>query len=128
MANIQEDIIFWASTPAEYDERLQCVLEKCREANLKLNQEKCEFRLNEPKFVRHIFSVDGVQADPEKVEAISDMPSPREKSDVRRFLRMINCLGKFMPNLSEETALLRKLLLKDVYGHGQTNMRNAFVC
>ena len=45
VANIQDDIIVWGSTPAEYDEHLQCVLEKCREANLKLNQEKCELGL-----------------------------------------------------------------------------------
>ena len=114
VANAQDDIIVWGSTPAEHDERLQHVLEKCREANLKLNKEKCEFRLNELKFVGHIFSADGVRADPEKVEAISGMPSPRDKSDLRRFLGMINYLGKFMPNLSEKTALLRSLLEKDV--------------
>ena len=90
------------------------MLKKCREANLKLNQEKCEFRLNELKFVGRIFSADGVGADPEKVEAILDMPSPCDKSDLRRFLGMINYFGKFMPNLSEKTALLRKLLEKDV--------------
>ena len=114
VANIQDDIIVWGSTPAEHDEHPQHVLEKCREANLKLNKEKCEFRLNELKFVGHIFSADGVRADPDKVEAISGMPSPRDKSDLRRFLGMINYLGKFMPNLSEKTALLRSLLEKDV--------------
>ena len=87
---------------------------KCREANLKLNKEKCEFSLNELKFVRHIFSVDEVRAVLEKVEAMSDMASPGDKSDLRRFVRMINYLSKFMPNLSEKTALLRNLLEKDV--------------
>ena len=93
---------------------MMSVSSMCRKANLKLNKEKCEFRLNELKFVGHIFSADGVRADPEKVEAISDMPSSRDKSDLRRFLGMINYLGKFMPNLSEKTALLRNLLEKDV--------------
>ena len=27
MANIQDDIIVWGSTPAKHDDRLQCVLE-----------------------------------------------------------------------------------------------------
>ena len=48
------------------------------------------------------------------MEAISDITSPCDKSDLRRFLGMINYLGKFMPNLSEKTALLRKLLKKGV--------------
>ena len=90
------------------------MLEKCREANLKLNKEKCEFRLNELIFVGHIFSADGVLADPENVKKNSDMPSPRDKSDLRHFLGLINHLGKFMPNLSEKTALLRNLLEKDI--------------
>ena len=114
MANIQDDIIVWGSTPAEHDEHLQCAMEKCREANLKLNKEKCEFRFNELKFVRHIFSAHGVRADPEKVEAISDIPSTRDKSGFRHFLGMINYLRKFMPNLSEKTTLLRNLFEKDV--------------
>ena len=48
------------------------------------------------------------------MEASSDMPSPCDNSDLRCFLGMINYLDKFMPNLSEKTALLRKLLEKDV--------------
>ena len=48
-----------------------------------------EIRLNEAKFVGHIFSADGVRADSEKVGAISDMPSPRDKSDLRHFLGMM---------------------------------------
>ena len=70
VANIQDDIIVWGSTPAEHNEHLQHVLEKCREANLKLNKEKYEFRLDELKFEGHIFSADGVRANPEKVEVI----------------------------------------------------------
>ena len=41
VANIQDDIIIWASTPAKQEEHLKRVLEKCREANLKSNQEIC---------------------------------------------------------------------------------------
>ena len=66
----------------QHDEHLQCVLENAERplGNLKLNQEKCEFRLNELKVVGHIFSADGVRVDSEKVETISDMPSPHDKS------------------------------------------------
>ncbi|CAB4002304.1 Hypothetical predicted protein, partial [Paramuricea clavata] len=36
------------------------------------------------------------------------------KTELQRFLGMINYLGKFLPNLSKETAPLRQLLEKDV--------------
>ena len=65
------------------------------------------------KFVGHVFSGEGVKADPEKIEAILQMPSPQDKTELRRFMGMINYLGKFVPNLSDITAPLRQLLEKD---------------
>ena len=61
----------------------------------------------------HIFSSEGVRADPSKIEAIVDMPMPENASDVHRFLGMVTYLGKFLPNLSDKTACLRKLIEKD---------------
>ena len=113
VANIQDDIIVWGSTKVEHDQRLQGVLERIRKANLKLNKDKCQFGVNELKFVGHVFSGEGVKADPEKIEAILQMPSPQDKTELRRFMGMINYLGKFVPNLSDITALLRQLLEKD---------------
>ena len=52
-------------------------------------------------------------SDPEKVKAIKEMPLPTSKVELQRFLGMINYLGKFLPNLAEETSPLRLLLKKD---------------
>ena len=41
------------------------------------------------------------------------MPNPQSKEDLRRFLGMVNYLGKFVPDLSDITAPLRELLGKD---------------
>ena len=41
------------------------------------------------------------------------MPFPESKKELQRFLAMVNYLGKFAPNLSENTENLRKLLEKD---------------
>ena len=42
------------------------------------------------------------------------MPNPSNVKELQRFLGMINYLGKFILNLSDETAPLRKLLEKNV--------------
>ena len=42
------------------------------------------------------------------------MPTPTNKPELQRFLGMVNYLGKFVPQLSNTTAPLRKLLEKDV--------------
>ena len=49
-----------------------------------------------------------------QVSAIVDMPLPTSKEELQRFLGMVNYLGKFLPNLSDVSAPLRKLLEKDV--------------
>ena len=41
------------------------------------------------------------------------MPKPEYKEGVQRLLGLINFAKKFIPNLSELTALLRQLLLKN---------------
>ena len=43
------------------------------------------------------------------MEAITKMPRPRDKAEVRRFLGMINYMAKFLPNLSELSEPLRNL-------------------
>ena len=41
------------------------------------------------------------------------MEYPKNKKELQRFLGTINYLGKFIPNLSDETAILRTLLKKE---------------
>ena len=48
------------------------------------------------------------------MEAIKAFPQPKCRKQVSSFLGMVNYLAKFVPNLSSETASLRRLLRKDV--------------
>ena len=59
-------------------------------------------------------SPDGVKPDPTKVEAITQMPLPKSKANLQRFMGIVNYVGKFIPNLSQITPPLRQLLKKDV--------------
>ena len=52
---------------------------------------------------------EGILPDPAKVEAITQMPRPRSKTEVRRLLGMINYPGKFLPQLSDVSEPLRNL-------------------
>jgi len=112
-ANNQDDIIIWGATQEEHDHRLKVVLDTLYEAGIRLNREKCEFNKSELLFLGHIISKEGVKPDPEKVTAIKNIRLPQNKHDVQKILGMINYVGKFIPNLSETTAPLRKLIEKD---------------
>ena len=79
-----------------------------------MNAAKCVFGVNELTFLGHIVSADGVKPDPKNIEAITEYPMPKSKTELQRFLRMVTYLGKFIPKLSQETAPLRELLKKNV--------------
>ena len=112
--NSQDDILIRADSREEHDRRVHEVLSKVRASALKLNRSKCVFGITELKFLGHIIYERGIEPDPEKVSAIVDMPLPINKKELQRFLGMVSYLGKFLPNLSDVSAPLRKLLEKDV--------------
>lgn len=61
----------------------------------------------------HIFTTNGIEADPEKVDAINRIQQPQDKKQLQRFLGMVNYMGKFIPRQADLTVNLRKLTHKD---------------
>ena len=70
-----DDCIIFAATPEEHLEALRAVLQRFREANLKINPLKCEFFKTKVHFLGHDFSANGLQVDPEKTAAVKNSPS-----------------------------------------------------
>ena len=105
-----DELLVIGKDKAEHDTRLMWVLERLESVWVTLNREKCAFRQSAVKFLGHLIGQDGVRADPEKTSAIRDMETPQSVSDLRRFLGMVNQLGKFSPQISELTQPLRELL------------------
>ena len=111
--NSQDDIIIWEETKEIHDQCLKEVLALVKESGLKLNKDKCIFGAKELPFLGHVISQAGVKPDSRKVEVITELPVPTSEVELQRFWGLVNSLGKFIPNLSDETALLHQLLRKD---------------
>ena len=79
---------------------------------MKLNPEKCIFGKPEVKFYGNIMGKAGLKADPEKVEAIVNLPVPTNKTEMSSFLGMCNYLAPFIPCLSDVTEPLRQFIKK----------------
>ena len=105
-----DDVLVVGKDEAEHDTRLMQVLQRLETVRVTFNRVKCAFRQSSVKFLGHLIGQDGVRADPEKTSAICDMATPQSVSDLRRFLGMVNQLGKFSPRVSELTQPLRELL------------------
>ena len=105
-----DDVLVHGKTEQEHDQRLNMVLTGMEKANLTLNPDKCEFSKPSVKYVGYIIGSNGISADPDKVKAICDMKPPTNIHEVRRFLGMVNQLGKFTPKLAENSKPIRDLL------------------
>ena len=86
------------------------VLKWCQDVNLKLNKEKCHFRCTSIPFFGEVVSRHGVQPNPQKVRALTEMPVPKNKKELQAFLGLINYLNKFSPGMLEACEQLRKLM------------------
>ena len=62
----------------------------------------------------HEVTSEGLRADPAKLEAVSNMPAPQTKEELSTLQGMVGFLSKFLPQLSHEMELLRKLLKEGV--------------
>ena len=113
MKNSQDDKIVWGESIADLENTREEVLEAVCKNGLKLNKSKCIFNATSVKFLGHILTADGIYPDPEKVKAIFDVPIPANKGGLQTFLGMVAYLGKFIPHLSDASAPLRSLIVKN---------------
>ena len=61
-------------------------------------------------FFGEVVSREGLQPDPQKIRALTEMPVPKNKRELQAFLGIINYLGKFSLGMSEVCEPLRKLM------------------
>ena len=78
---------------ANHDAAVHKVLRQCKEVNLKLNKDKCHFRCTPMLFFGEVILREGIQPDPQKIKALTDMLAP--KKELQAFLGIINYLGMF---------------------------------
>ena len=98
------------------------VLNKCREAGLKLNPDKCIFGATEVPFFGHTVSSSG----PKKIQSIVNMPPPSDKTQLNSFIGMCNYLMNYLPHLSDVILPLRELVKKRTQFTWNRTYDNAF--
>ena len=72
-----------------------------RQHNMKLNPDKCTFALEASKFLGFLVSQRGIEANPEKIQAIIDMQPPKTIKDVQRLTDRLAALRRFILKLAE---------------------------
>jgi hypothetical protein len=98
----------------DHNANLQNLIHRCQEQGIKLNKEKAKLGLTAVPFIGHVITNEGLKADPQKIQAVIEMPIPTDVKATQRLIGFVNYLSKFLPNLSDMCEPLRKLTVKGV--------------
>lgn len=73
---------------------MRIVLQRLREAGLKLNDAKCELYTTEIHFLGHVWNAAGIRNSDKRISALKEMQPPNDPNALRSFLGMISYLGQ----------------------------------
>ena len=110
----------------DHDQNLDAILQHCKEKNIKLNEKKVRLRLKEVPFIGHLLTPGGLCVDPNKVQAIQNMPFPKDVAAVQRLLGLAQYLSNLLPHLSDMTKPLRELTKKEIPWRWDATQHQAF--
>ncbi|XP_056612166.1 uncharacterized protein K02A2.6-like [Triplophysa dalaica] len=98
----------------EHMEVLEEVLKRLQAYNLRVRRDKCVFFQSSVSYLGHIIDAEGIHPMKEKTDAIEKAAVPKNVTELRSFLALLNYYGKFIANLSTLIQPMTELLHKDV--------------
>ena len=104
-----DDILIFSKTLQEHIQHVRLVLQRLLKNKLFVKAEKCDFHATSVKFLGFVIEQGRVKADPEKVKAVAEWPTPETRKQLQRFLGFANFYRRFIKDYSKKAAPLTKL-------------------
>ena len=79
---------------------------------MKLNPSKCPFEVTSGKFLGFMVSQRGIEANPDKIQAILNMETPRNVKDVQSLIGRVATLNRFVSKATDKCLPFFKILRK----------------
>ena len=79
---------------------------------MKLNLSKFDFKVSFGKFLRFMVSHRGIEANPDKIEAILNMEPPRNIKEVQSLTRQVVALNRYVSKATDKCLPFFKVLKK----------------
>ena len=109
-AYIDDLLCITKGTLEDHLAKLELVLSRLQDANLKVNARKSNFCAIETEYLGYILSRDGIKPQPKKVQSILALTPPKNVKDLRRFLGMVQYYRDLWARRSEMLAPLTSLV------------------
>lgn len=108
-----DDVLIFGRSAEEHLARLKAVLQRVREAGLKLSPAKCTFMEQKVEYLGHVITADGIQTDHKKVEKIQSWPVPTTVKEMKSFLGLAGYYRRFIKDYAEIVRPLELLCSRD---------------
>jgi hypothetical protein len=107
-----DDMLIKSLTSHNHVADLAEAFDTLRKYNMKLNPQKCAFGVDSGKFLGFMVSQRGIEANPDKVRAILEMPSPRTTKQLQQLTGRLAALNRFVSRSSDKCLPFFKVLKK----------------
>jgi hypothetical protein len=125
-----DDILIYSKLLDEHIEHLRIVFGALREARLFANLEKCTFCTDQVTFLGYVVTLQGIEVDESKIEAIKSWPIPATLTQLQSFLGLAGFYRRFVRDFSTIVAPLNDLTKKGVpfyWGAAQEHSFNTLI-
>ena len=108
-----DDILITGATAAEHVANVEEVLSRLKQHGIRVKPSKRKFLADSVEYLGHRIDAEGLHTTEVKSQAILQAPTPRNVTELRSFLGLVNYYGKFIPNLATTLYPLNQLLHRD---------------
>ena len=107
-----DDILVKSIDEEKHLDDLQETFDTLRQYNMKLNLSKCAFGVLSGKYLGFMVSHRGIEANPDKIQAILNMEPPRNIKEVQSLIGQVVALNKFVSKATDKCLPFFKVLKK----------------
>ncbi|XP_059428507.1 uncharacterized protein LOC132162267 [Corylus avellana] len=107
-----DDVLVKSKLQMDHVTDLQEVFKTLERFKMKLNPTKCAFGVSSGKFLGYMVSSRGIEANPEKIQAVLDMQSLKNVKQVQQLTGRIAALNRFISRSTDKCLPFFKILRK----------------
>ena len=107
-----DDMVVKIKQETRHIKDLQGVFKMLRQHKLRLNTDKCAFRVGAGKFLGYLITKRGIEVNPDQIEAVQCLKPPSNPKEVQVLTGMLATLNRFISRFIDRCRPFYQLLKK----------------